>query len=311
MTQKQKILGSIALLFLLIAIVISAAPSGFLQRTSSSAGSYAPSPMMDGFVVSDALSTNSRTEIMRSLDTSAVESAPTSMMDGSGTTFGEKVIKNGSLSLQVATIDEAVNSIGTIAKAHGGTVTNQSTTQFNTASPRESTLSLRVAADQFDAAMSDIKKIAQEVVYETISTNDVTSTYVDLEARLKNAYAEEASYVTVLAKATSVEDILKVQSYLSQVRGEIESMEAQKTYLDSQTAYSTIEVTMSEDAKVTFSDDTFRPWQTIVDAVQTVVEGFQNFILVMIRVGIVGGAIVVPIGLLGLVGRIIWRRVRK
>lgn len=170
---------------------------------------------------------------------------------------------------------------------------------------------MRVKAESFDAAMSDIKAVAQDVTYESISTDDVTSEYVDIEARLKNAYAEEASYVAVLARATTVEDILKVQDYLSQVRAEIESMEAQKKYYDSQTSYSTIYVTMTEDTDVTFSDDSFRPWQAVKDAAQTVIDGFQEFILGLIKFIIVGGAIILPIGLIGLIGRILYRKVRK
>lgn len=308
MTQKQKILGATAVLLLIIALTISMAPDGFLERSgstgSASFGSYTTESMpimMDSFDASAVTSAGSAGSPMMTQRVPAKD----------GTEFGEKIIKHGSLTMQVESMEEAVVSIVAIAKTHGGNVTDQSVSQYSITAPRDGSLSVRVAADQFDAAMSDIKAVAQEVRYETVSTDDVTSEYVDLEARLSNAYAEEASYVAVLTKATTVEDILKVQSYLSQVRGEIESMEAQKKYLDSQTTYSTIEISLTEDSKVTFSDDSFRPWQAVVDAAQTVVEGFQAFVLGFIRLVIVGGAILVPVAIIWFLGRAIYRRARK
>lgn len=307
MTHQQKILGGIAAVFLIVALFISLEPGHMFYRSASTDSSG-----YDGYAESAAMMAGSAVMMDESFAVKMMspESSYFPPLDGD-TEFGQKIIKNGSVTIAVESIEEATAAIKQIAQKYGGDVTDQTVSQYSVASPRDGSLSMRVKAESFDAAMMDIKAVAQDVTYESISTDDVTSEYVDIEARLKNAYAEEASYVAVLERATTVEDILKVQDYLSQVRAEIESMEAQKKYYDSQTAYSTIYVTMTEDTDVTFSDDSFRPWQAVKDAAQTVIDGFQEFILGLIKFIIVGGAIILPIGLIGLIGRILYRKVRK
>src|SRR5690606_2317851 len=73
---------------------------------------------------------------------------------------------------------------------------------------------------------------------------DVTGQIVDLEARIENLRASEASYRELLARAERVEDILAVQARLDQVRGEIERLVAQLEALEGQADLSTLTVTL-------------------------------------------------------------------
>ena len=68
---------------------------------------------------------------------------------------------------------------------------------------------------------------------------------------------------------------------------------------------------MTEEVTVTIGGQEFRPWQAVIDAVQIVVNGFQSFIINLIQIIIIGTAILVPTGLLFLIGRAVYRKFKK
>jgi hypothetical protein len=167
--------------------------------------------------------------------------APSAPSDG----VMRKEIKTGSLSLVVEDVPLSVEKITGFAKTQEGYVVStymSKASRFPTAS-----LSLRVPAERFDASMSELKKFG-ELEQAQVQGQDVTEEYVDLEARLKNLRVTEAQFAEIMKKAQKIEDILAVQAQLSQVRGEIESLEGRKKYLDQNVAYSVISVNLSTSA---------------------------------------------------------------
>ena len=69
---------------------------------------------------------------------------------------------------------------------------------------------------------------------------------MDNDARLKNLRAEESQVLEVLKKANTVDEILKVQTELYRVRGEIEVLESRKKTWDKQVDYSTVRLNISK-----------------------------------------------------------------
>lgn len=251
----------------------------------------------------------------RSTEQIAVSSAPvTEVYYGDEAAYDlneseQHIIKTGALSLIVQDIDIAANQIYDIAAMYGGAITNQYIYSYDTG--KNGSIDLKVEENNFEAAMASIKEIAQTVTSENINSDDVTETVIDLEVRLENAQAEEEAYLNVLDAAETVEDILNVQKYLSDVREEIERYEAQLEYYSSRTSYSNITVYLEEAESITLESDEFQPWQTVKDSVQTVIRLFQGLVLEVIRLVIVGAAIAIPILILFFAGRFIYRRYKK
>ncbi len=73
---------------------------------------------------------------------------------------------------------------------------------------------------------------------------DVTGQYVDLQARLTALEASRQQYLAILAKATTIGDILSVQEQLDAIQTQIEQLQGQLQVLTSQTSYSTLTVTV-------------------------------------------------------------------
>lgn len=80
----------------------------------------------------------------------------------------------------------------------------------------------------------------------TISGNDVSLQYVDLQARLTNAEAQRNAMLALLQQAGSVSDTIQIQNQLGQVTGQIEELKGQISFLDHSTTYTTVSVAIRE-----------------------------------------------------------------
>jgi hypothetical protein len=223
--------------------------------------------------------------------------------DSAGTTAAEvdqKIIKTGYLDLVVDSVNETVVKITTLATGFSGYLQSSSVYEREDGT-KYGDITIRVPAENFENSVTEVKKLAASVTSETSNGQDVTEQYTDLEARLRNAEAQEAEYLEILKKAETVSDILSVQSYLGQVRGEIESLQGQIKYLENQTSYSTLSVSLSEEPTIKIPTKEFRPWSTIKEAGQALVAMFQNIAVGAIWLIVLGGGLLLPIAIAVLV----------
>jgi len=152
----------------------------------------------------------------------------------------QRIVKTGEITLEVDQVAEALGRVRALAVELGGYVGGS---QAGTLDDRAS-LTLRIPADRFDDAIARLHEMDADVLAEATREQDVTGQVVDLEARLENLRASEASYRALVARAERVEDILAVQSRLDEVRGQIEQLDAQLEALEGQAALSTLTVTL-------------------------------------------------------------------
>ncbi|MFA6973786.1 MAG: DUF4349 domain-containing protein [Parcubacteria group bacterium] len=194
----------------------------------------------------------------------------------------KKVIKNGDLTLKVNSVDKAAENISKISKDNGGDVFSSNVYNYNNI--KSGTVMVKVPVANFGKTFSEIKKVAALVVQESTSGQDVTEQFTDLQAQLKNKQAEEQQFLQIMNQAQKIQDILDVTQQLSRVRGEIEQLQGQLKFLNSQTDMASISVNLSEDSSITITDS-WRPWQVVKDAVNSLVkkgQGFIDFTIVLI-----------------------------
>jgi hypothetical protein len=163
-------------------------------------------------------------------------------------TLVRKVIKTGSLTLAVDDPVAASTGARGIAERHGGYVLTSS----NAASPHMDedavtvTVSLKVRADRFDEALSELRRLGSGTGSESIESKDVSEEYVDVDARLRTQKRVEEQYLALLKDAKSVSDTLEVHKQLTGVRTEIERLEGKLRLLEHQARLSTINVTFEK-----------------------------------------------------------------
>jgi hypothetical protein len=160
-----------------------------------------------------------------------------------------KVETTGSVDLAIGngTLTSVVTKLTNLVTGDGGFVA-KSQVQVGTGlatSPSYATVVLQVPEPSFSALLTQVQGVAKVTSVASTST-DVTGQYVDLQARITALQASRQQYLTILARATSIGDVLAVQSQLDALQAQIEQLQGQLNVLDGQTNYGTLTVSLSE-----------------------------------------------------------------
>jgi len=158
-----------------------------------------------------------------------------------------RVEKTGELDLQVpkGQVSATLSKLSDIATFVRGYVSDSSTQESGSAPSGEVTL--RVPVNRFEQAVHDARTITgTKVLSLQTSGVDVTSKYVDLQARIKALKATRSTFLTILSKATTIGEILSVQQRVDDVQTQIEQLQGQLRVLASTTSMSTLTVTVDQ-----------------------------------------------------------------
>jgi hypothetical protein len=163
---------------------------------------------------------------------------------GSLPPIGPDIVKTAGISIEVKAggFETAFNAATTIAGRYGGYVEDSSMRGIKAKSAE---LTIRVPATGFDRAMNDLRGLGS-VEGQSISGQDVTAQFVDLDARLRTWQAQEAVLLRLMRRATSIESTLRVQNQLQDVQFRIEQIKGQLRLLENQTSLATIDVSLRE-----------------------------------------------------------------
>ena len=160
--------------------------------------------------------------------------------------LGRTIIRNGSLNLEVQSVEQAFARVTAIAGEQGGFVANSTLERGGGDGYRYAHLTLRIPAERFDQTIEALRAIAGEVLHVSTSSQDVTGEVTDLEAGLRNLRSVEAQYLTLLTNAKEISDILQVQDRLTETRGQIERTEGRLALLESLADLSTLSVDLNQ-----------------------------------------------------------------
>jgi Domain of unknown function (DUF4349) len=229
------------------------------------------------------------------------------------------VIENVDMSIVVKDPKARLAEINALANEFGGYVVSsnlyQSFTSFGQEVP-EATIVIRVPSERLDEALARIKEGAVDVQYENRSGQDVTNVYVDLQAQLKAKQAAEAKLLEIMDQATRSEDVLAIYVQVQQVQTEIEQLKGQIKYYDESVATSAISVRLiAEEGTQPIEIGPWTPEGAAKEAIQNLILFFQNFVDFLINFALyVLPALIliaIPLSLVYLAGRAIYRRVRR
>jgi Domain of unknown function (DUF4349) len=168
------------------------------------------------------------------------------------------------------------------------------------------------ANDQADADAEP-----DHVESETVSGDDVSQEYVDLESQVRNLEAAEVEMrqlmATVRERTKKAQDILDVYEQLTQLRGQIETAKGRMRYLSQMSAMSTIKLTLTPNPVTKpVVEAGWQPIAVMKDASRALVKTAQGFADVAIWAVIYFGPLVLLFtGIAFVVWRVIARRVRR
>jgi Domain of unknown function (DUF4349) len=156
-----------------------------------------------------------------------------------------KLIRTGQMTLTVDSYPKAADEVKRIAEAHGGYLADANA-QRGDANRQHGTLTIRVDASGFDAAVSALRALGT-VRHEAVSTQDVSKAYTDLETRLRVKRETGDRLREILRTRTAgLSDVLAAERELARITEEIEQAEGERRFYDQQIALSTLTVALQE-----------------------------------------------------------------
>jgi len=228
-----------------------------------------------------------------------------------GAMLAPMIIRTADLSLITKEFDKARANLEGILKRHRGYV-GELKAGGSTGSGRTLNATLRVPSDQLDATLTEVKTLGR-IESESQSGQDVTSQYVDLQARLSNARNTEQRLTDLLRNRTGkLSDVLEVEQELDRVRGEIEQMEAERKNMSNQISYATLNATIAEDYKAQLQ---VVPPSTSTRLSNAAVEGYRSMADGVVSLALFllsnGPSLLLWGALLFLPARLVWKKVRR
>lgn len=212
----------------------------------------------------------------------------------------DNIIKTGSLSVVVPKGDfqSSLRAANDVAANYGGYVQASSTT-----GTRSGRLTLRVPADKYEAALGDLQDLGR-VERESSNGQDVTGTFIDLQARLKIAEQRETVVSRLMDRANGISQVLQYRNLLEDAQLNVEQLKGQLRVLRNRSSLGTITLSLREEG-VAAEDAVSNP--SIGSALKHSLEGFLRVLFAVI----VGLGYLIPIAALAGAGWWLFRRVRR
>lgn len=274
--MKRPTLALVFALLLLLAL-LAGCGSGAASRSGAADTSYgsvqeAPmaSPAPEGAAFSD--------EAAGYAVTATGTDLPLSGEGSVGAPADQKLIYTVNLSIETADYDKSVDGVSALCAQYGGYVQTSDVADNGIGSSglRYASYTLRIPAEQLDAFQDACSSVGT-VTDASRATENATAQYVDLQARLTSLQTEESRLLELLEQAANLDDVVALNDRLADVRYQIESIQSSIRGIDSQVAYSTVNISLSEVVKENGQGGVPRTFgQRVGSAFSSAKNGFVN-----------------------------------
>lgn len=204
----------------------------------------------------------------------------------SAATTDRKLIKTVDMNVETQEFDELVACVEQQVKALGGYIENmdlyngRSYYSYKNSS-RNANIIIRIPQEKLDTFLGEISGISN-VNSRSESVKDITLTYVDLDSHKKALVAEQDRLLQLMERAETIDELITIESRLSDLRYQIQSMESQLRTYDNKVDYSTINLYINE-VEVFTPVEEESTWERIssgfVDNIKSIKDGFVEFFI--------------------------------
>lgn len=154
----------------------------------------------------------------------------------------KKIIRTGDISFEAKDLYKTKQDVDRLLAKYNGYYSSEN---FSKNDYRDDyNLSVRIPSEKFDLFLKDISLLDGIITSQNISSNDVSSEYLDYEIRLANKSAYLDKYREILKQAKSINEVLEVQDKIRVIEEEIESVKGRLKYLSDQVTLSTININL-------------------------------------------------------------------
>lgn len=157
---------------------------------------------------------------------------------------GKAVVKTGQVALTSKDLEKTLTEVEQLLFAVDGTIDREETSNDRKGKVERSTLVLRVPVDKFEAAMDALEKLGKLEMSDKKS-KDVTTEVIDVDERVETLQNSLDQLQKYQRAAGDINDLLRFEQEITARQSELQSLQAQQSYLADQTSMSTITVYLS------------------------------------------------------------------
>ena len=242
MTWSKKTKG----LFLTVTAAVLLAGCG----SSASGGSYYNSDYM---APAEAVSADSaKSEEAVDYEYNGAGSGIITETDSTQQDTGEKLVYRGSLNIQTKDYGTSSSKLRAMVSEYGGLIESEEEYEegsYYTGSETKKLWTLyttvRIPTDKCQEFMSGSAEIGN-VVSRSSSAENISRRYNDVSAQIEALEKQQTRLLEMMDEAKTIEDMIAVEDRLSEVQYQLNSLKTSRESMDTDIAYSTINVTLRE-----------------------------------------------------------------
>ncbi|MCI7733247.1 MAG: DUF4349 domain-containing protein [Dysosmobacter sp.] len=163
---------------------------------------------------------------------------------GTGETRGQKLICTAQLEMETTAFEEATSALADLTEQFGGYFESSSIGKRGSGS-RWADYTIRVPAERYQSFLNQAGELCHET-WRSTTQEDVSEAYYDTEGRLKTQQIKLERLQALLAKAEKMEDIITIESAISETEQTIDDLSGTLRRYDGKVNYATVYITLSE-----------------------------------------------------------------
>ena len=200
----------------------------------------------------------------------------------------QKIITTMHMDAETEAMETLLNSINAKTAELGGYMESQEIyngSKYDSYRYRYAYLTVRIPASKLDSFVNHVSDNAN-ITSRNTSTENVTLSYIATESRIAALETEQTRLLELLAKAENMEDLLLIESRLTEVRTELEQVNSVLRSYDNRINYSTIHLNITEVKEYTDTTEPETFWDRIskgfVNSLENVGDGIVDFVVFLV-----------------------------
>lgn len=159
---------------------------------------------------------------------------------------------------------------------------------YKTSGTLHNYIKVRIPSEKYENFLSELDGVGK-IISKSTSVDNISQQYYDTTTQIEALQIQEKNLLSMLEKCETIEDMITVQSRLSEVQYELSSLQTNKRYMDIDVAYSYVNINVSEVMeyrqdvepvkKNTFIDRLKNTLDATADDFLTFMEGFLFLII--------------------------------
>ena len=268
--MKRKIFSVFCAAVLTVSLLAGCGASAGTENAPGDAGGGAFDMMMESVNISGAL--KGYDSVTADGEYSYTE-APALKEDGVYITE-QKLIHTAGLTMETTAFDEAVAALEKLVSENGGYFSSSNVRNYSSGY-RSADYVVRVPAKNFEAFLEQAGELCH-LLRRSTNTEDISEVYYDTAGRLKTQQTKLARLQDLLARAESMEDIITIESAISETEQQIEYLSGTLSRYDALVDYSTVNIDLAEVYRLSNTEEPAQGFGSrFVTALRS---GWKNFI---------------------------------